>query len=389
MNKKVKENFNSREKLLSEYATKSEEAIRLDPIEEDFRTPYFRDSDRILNCSSFTRYSNKTQVFSFLENDNIQTRIVHVNLVNKISRTIGRSLGLNEDLIEAIALGHDIGHCPLGHVGERILNKIAIRELDEVFMHNLQSIRNYMYLENDGTGSNLTIQTLDGIMCHNGEVLDSKYVPVKKTKEEFLKQYNDAFKSHKNHVDLIPMTLEGCVVRISDIISYVGRDIEDAIRLNFIKREDIPDGIVDVLGDKNSDIVNTLVCDIIENSLNKPYLKLEDVLYYLNKNLGISVNFDCIFQVKGKSVCCPNRLFCIVKIFITLFKCFGNCFCITVGAVPILHMTFGSDSAAFCNGVIYKTVTSFCALAIFILQNLFILKIRYRHCNRVFRIIYG
>lgn len=315
MNKKVKEKFNSREKLLSEYATKSEEAIRLDPIEEDFRTPYFRDSDRILNCSSFTRYSNKTQVFSFLENDNIQTRIVHVNLVNKISRTIGRSLGLNEDLIEAIALGHDIGHCPLGHVGERILNKIAIRELDEVFMHNLQSIRNYMYLENDGSGSNLTIQTLDGIMCHNGEVLDSKYVPVKKTKEEFLKQYNDAFKSHKNHVDLIPMTLEGCVVRISDIISYVGRDIEDAIRLNFIKREDIPDGIVDVLGDKNSDIVNTLVCDIIENSLNKPYLKLSDKVFKALQKL-IDFNYKNIYLVSNSK----DQLKTYEDIFEKLYK---------------------------------------------------------------------
>ncbi len=136
MNKIIKEDN------LSRYATKSVDAIRLKDEEEDFRPSFYRDIDRIINYSSFTRYMNKTQVFSFKENDNIQTRLVHVLLVSKISRTIGRSLNLNEDLIEAIALSHDIGHTPLGHVGEKILNKISIRELNETFMHNIEGVRN-------------------------------------------------------------------------------------------------------------------------------------------------------------------------------------------------------------------------------------------------------
>ena len=279
MNNNIKENFYKKETVLSEIATKSTEAIRLYPEERDFRTPFFRDVDRIINYSSFTRYSNKTQVFSFLGNDNIQTRIIHVNLVSKISRTIGRALLLNEDLIEAIALGHDIGHCPIGHVGEKILNKISLRELDEVFMHNIESVRNYMILENDGKGSNLTIQVLDGIMCHNGEKLLKKYMPRKKTKEEFLNDYHNAYKMHKQQVDLTPMTLEGCVVKICDIISYVGRDLEDAIRLGFVNRDEIPDNITNTLGNNNRDIVNTLVTDLIENSYGKAYLEFSEKVY--------------------------------------------------------------------------------------------------------------
>ena len=279
MNNNIKENFYKKETVLSEIATKSTEAIRLYPEESDFRTPFFRDVDRIINYSSFTRYSNKTQVFSFLGNDNIQTRIIHVNLVSKISRTIGRALLLNEDLIEAIALGHDIGHCPIGHVGEKILNKISLRELDEVFMHNIESVRNYMILENDGKGSNLTIQVLDGIMCHNGEKLLKKYMPRKKTKEEFLNDYHNAYKMHKQKVDLTPMTLEGCVVKICDIISYVGRDLEDAIRLGFVNRDEIPDNITNTLGNNNRDIVNTLVTDLIENSYGKAYLEFSEKVY--------------------------------------------------------------------------------------------------------------
>ena len=250
----------------NEFRTLDEDGIRLKPIEEDFRTCFARDIDRIINFASFTRYMNKTQVFSFKSNDNIQTRIVHVLLVSKISRTIGRALGLNEDLIEAIALGHDIGHIPLGHVGEKILNKISIKELDETFMHNIEGVRNYLYLEQNGKGANLTIQVLDGILCHNGEMLENIYVPQTKTKEEFLKNYEDSYKMHKQKVDFRPMTVEGCVVKLADVISYSGRDLEDAIRLGFIKREDVPKNITEVLGNTNRDIVNTLVVDVI-NSL--------------------------------------------------------------------------------------------------------------------------
>ena len=254
----AKSNFIRKEENLSEYATKSIEAIRFYPIEEDLRPNYFRDIDRIIHSLSYNRYSDKTQVFSCTENDHISRRMIHVQLVSKIARTIGRALNLNEDLIEAIALGHDIGHTPLGHEGEYILDEISQRELGETFAHNIQSVRHYMYIENKGYGLNLSIQVLDGIMCHNGEILSNKYMPMKKDKEEFLKEYELSYKNYSLLKKYSPMTLEGCVVRISDIIGYIGRDIEDAIELGQIKREEIPEEITKVLGTTNKEIINTI-----------------------------------------------------------------------------------------------------------------------------------
>lgn len=280
---------------LSVFRTKDESGIRLYPIEEDFRTSFTRDIDRIINYASFTRYMNKTQVFSFKSNDNVQTRIVHVLLVSKIARTIGRALGLNEDLIEAIALGHDIGHTPIGHLGEKILNKISIKELDETFMHNIEGVRNYLYLEQNGKGANLTIQVLDGILCHNGEILSNIYKPEKKTSKEFLKNYEDAYLMHKKKVTFNPMTLEGCVVKLTDVISYSGRDLEDAIRLGIINREEVPENITKILGNSNRDIVNTLVLDVIENSKGNNYIKLSDEVYKALKDL-VNFNYKHIYN---------------------------------------------------------------------------------------------
>ena len=277
--KQAKANFLNKEKYLSKYATKSSDAIRVNPDEEDIRPPYFHDIDRIIHSLSYTRYLDKTQVFTKSNNDHISKRITHVQLVSKIARTIGRALNLNEDLIEAIALGHDIGHTPLGHAGEAMLNEISLRELNQYFSHNIQSVRHLNYVENNGKGLNLCIQVLDGIMCHNGEILNSTYTPQEKDKELFLKQYmesyDDIVKSNKNH----PMTLEGCVVRISDVIGYIGRDIEDAIMIGKLKREDIPKEIVDVLGCTNKEIVNNIILDIINNSMDKPYIKMSDAVY--------------------------------------------------------------------------------------------------------------
>lgn len=263
------------ENNLSKYACKNSDAIRLIDEKEDIRPPYFHDADRIIYSPSFNRYIDKTQVFSFNDNDHITRRITHVIMVSKIARSIGRNLNLNEDLIEAIALGHDSGHCPIGHVGESFLNKIANEKLGEAFMHNIQSLRNYIDLEN----LNLTIQVLDGIMCHNGEVLNNIYSPVKKTKKEFLHEYNQALKDNKISLSMKPMTLEGCVVRISDVIAYIGKDIEDAIGLGIIKRSDIPEEITSVLGNNNRDIVNNIILDIIKNSYDMPYIKLSDEVY--------------------------------------------------------------------------------------------------------------
>lgn len=274
----AKKNFLLDEENLSQFATKSSDAIRLKEEIDDYRTPFFRDADRIIYSLSYTRYIDKTQVYSFKENDHISKRIVHVQFVSKIARTIGRALRLNVDLIEAIGLGHDIGHTPLGHTGESFLNEISRRELDEYFCHNVQSMRTYLSIENNGKGSNLTIQTLDGILCHNGEVLLQKYEPIKKSKDDVIDQYNNCYKD-KKYNNIMPMTLEGCVVRISDIIAYIGRDLEDAINLGLLKRSDIPEEITSVLGNTNRQIVNSIVTDIIINSINKPYIMLSNEVY--------------------------------------------------------------------------------------------------------------
>ena len=299
----VKKNFFRIDDNLSCYATKSDEAVRLVMEEDDIRTPFFRDVDRIIYAMSYTRYLNKTQVYSFSKNDHVSKRIVHVQFVSKIARTIGRALNLNTDLIEAIALGHDIGHTPLGHAGESLLNEISRRELGEYFAHNIQSVRNYMDIENKGYGLNLSIQVLDGIMCHNGEILSNEYVPQKKDEKEFLKEYEEAYHNLKKTLECRPMTLEGCVVRISDIISYIGRDIEDAIRLGYIKEEDIPDDITKVLGSTNREIINTIVTDIIDNSYQKPYIKMSDEVYQALlrlKNFNYQFIYDKSISLEDK-----------------------------------------------------------------------------------------
>ena len=277
---KAKENFLKKENNLSEYATKSSEAIRLENIiDNDIRPSFYRDIDRIIHSLSYSRYIDKTQVYSYQENAHISKRMIHVQLVSKIARTIGRALNLNEDLIEAIALGHDIGHTPLGHVGEELLNEISKREIGETFAHNIQSVRHFMFVENNGKGLNLTIQVLDGIMCHNGEMLFNEYIKEEKTKEDFYNQYLNAYTDIKTSKKNRPMTLEGCVVRISDIIGYIGRDIEDAINLGLFERNNLPKQITDVLGYNNKDIINTIVIDIINNSLDKPYIKMSERVY--------------------------------------------------------------------------------------------------------------
>ena len=145
---KIKENMGIRNQFYSELACKDDEAYRIRVEEDnDFRTPFYRDIDRIVYSLAYTRYMDKTQVFSFNDNDNISKRMTHVQMVAKIARTIGRALRLNEDLIEAAALGHDIGHTPLGHLGVSILNEISMRELGEYFRHNVQGVRTYMYLQ--------------------------------------------------------------------------------------------------------------------------------------------------------------------------------------------------------------------------------------------------
>lgn len=285
-------NLLKNEENMSMYATKSSDGVRLKEFREDIRPNYFRDIDKIIYSHCYSRYIDKTQVFSFKNNDHITKRIIHVQLVSKIARTIGRALNLNEDLIEAISLGHDVGHVPFGHVGESILNEISLKYLDEPFKHNVQSVRNLMVLENNGKGINLCVQVLDGILCHNGEKLQKIYNYKHKTTEEFIKEYNKCYKKEK--FDLVPMTLEGCVVRLSDVIGYLGRDIEDAITLGIIDKEDIPINIRKKLGENNSSIISLIINDVIINSINKPYIKLSDEYYNLMNEL-LDFNYKNIY----------------------------------------------------------------------------------------------
>ena len=273
------ENMLNHNKILSKYACPDSDAIYLHENKDDFRTPFFRDIDRIIYTLAFVRYSDKTQVFSFKENDHLTKRMIHIQYVAKIARTIGRALGLNEDLIEAASLGHDLGHTPFGHVGEAILNEISLENNEGYFNHNVHSVRLLMYIENYGKGLNITLQTLDAIMCHNGEFASQMYEVKKKSKEEFLKEYESCYKDRAAIKKLRPMTLEGAVVRISDLIAYLGRDIEDAKRMGLIDFSDIPLSIKENLGTSNREIVNTIVMDIINNSIGKDYIKLSDNVF--------------------------------------------------------------------------------------------------------------
>ena len=268
----------SEEKKLSQFACLSKDAIRRideDNINKGHRQNFSLDADRILHSLAYSRYIDKTQVFYLVKNDHITHRVLHVQLVSKISRTIGRLLGLNEDLIEAIALGHDIGHAPFGHDGERFLSQLSHTYGIGNFLHNLQSVRSLEKIERKGRGWNLTLQVLDGILCHDGEIHNKKLCP--NHEKNFDVMSEEILKKEENpSIDILPMTLEGCVVRMADTISYIGRDIEDAIRLRLIKRTDIPENCRDILGDTNGTIVYSLVEDLVINSLEEPYICFSD-----------------------------------------------------------------------------------------------------------------
>ena len=262
----------------SKAAALSSAAVRRRPearLAAGYRQSYAVDADRILHSRAYTRYIDKTQVFSLIRNDHISHRVLHVQLVSKIARTIGRFLGLNEDLVEAIALGHDIGHVPFGHDGEKILSTLCRSAGIGHFLHNVQSVHFLDTVEQGGKGWNLSLQTLDGILCHDGEVSCSPLKP----------NAVKTFSSHAAEIagkvadprrPLVPMTMEGCVVRMADTIGYIGRDIEDAVRLGLIERNDLPQDCRELLGETNGTIVYSLVTDLIDNSLNRSHVAFSD-----------------------------------------------------------------------------------------------------------------
>ncbi len=297
--------------FLSPLATHSSQAIRKIPetnIEEGYRQDFSIDVDRILNSLAYTRYIDKTQVFYLMRNDHVTHRVLHVQLVSKVSRTIGRFLGLNEDLIEAIALGHDIGHTPFGHDGEKFLSELCVAGDIGYFHHNVQSVQFLDRVEKKGRGWNLSLQVLDGILCHDGEVHNMELKPERNKTFETL--YDEIKQTRLNKkTNLLPMSLEGCVVRIADTVSYIGRDIEDAIRLGMISRSDLPDECVKILGNTNGTIVYNLVTDIINNSFREPHIrfsqKISDVLEKLKE-----FNYQHIYlnpKIKNKTATIRNQ----------------------------------------------------------------------------------
>ncbi|MFQ5484206.1 MAG: deoxyguanosinetriphosphate triphosphohydrolase family protein [Desulfobacterales bacterium] len=294
---KIKNDLIQREKnRLSPFAIISTDAVRRsyeERLEKGYRQSFSVDVDRILHSRSYTRYIDKTQVFYLIENDHITHRVLHVQLVSKIGRTIGQFLGLNEDLIEACALGHDIGHAPFGHDGERFLTELCIAHGIGHFQHNVQSVQFLDKVERKGKGWNLCLQTLDGILCHDGEIHNEKLeAEIDKSFEILDKEIID--KKDDPLIKLTPMTMEGCVVRMSDTIGYVGRDIEDAIRLDMIKRSDLPKNCAKRLGDTNGEIVYHLVTDIIRNSFQKSYLAFSPEVSEALKGLK-AFNYERIY----------------------------------------------------------------------------------------------
>jgi dGTPase len=259
---------------LSLYATKSTQASRRhfeERIAEGHRQEFAVDADRILHSRAYTRYIDKTQVFYLIDHEHISHRVLHVQLLSKIARTIGRFLRLNEDLLEAIALGHDIGHPPFGHDGERILSGICESQGIGPFLHSIQGVYFLDRVEKDGRGLNLTLQVLDGILCHDGETHLERLAPDREKTFAHLEEEIRA-KLADPLIPLKPMTLEGCVVRLADTVSYIGRDLEDAITLNLVKREELPQAVTQRLGRTNGAIVYSLVADLITHSFEKNYV---------------------------------------------------------------------------------------------------------------------
>ena len=234
-----------------------------------WRPAFVHDIDKIMHCPYFNRYSDKTQVFSLFKNDDITRRSLHVQLVSRIARSIGSALNLNLDLIEAIALGHDMGHTPFAHTGEVYLDELYHRHAGRHFAHSIHSVRVL-----DGIfPMNISLQTLDGIACHNGEIELEEYIPEPLNSfAEFDAMIERCYEDRRNVKKLMPSTLEGAVVRISDIIAYLGKDRQDALRIKMVDAQDFHNSLI---GSINSEIINNLMVNIIENSYGKPCIKLD------------------------------------------------------------------------------------------------------------------
>lgn len=260
------------------YRTSDEDALRREERPADrssiWRPAFVRDVEKILHMPAYNRYAGKTQVFSFRSNDDLSRRGLHVQLVARIARDIGFALGLNCDLIEAIGLGHDLGHTPFGHAGERCLNDVFHERTGRWFFHNVHSVRVLDKLY----GRNISLQTLDGALCHNGEYEQRVFeLSGLSSFGEFDCVVDECVSGGGAVIGhLRPMTLEGCVVRISDIIAYVGRDRQDAIEAGLLTGDAFEDGLG---GAYNSWILTHASADIIEHSYGKDRIEMSEELF--------------------------------------------------------------------------------------------------------------
>ena len=259
---------------LSRYATRDHAVIRRDDERDQdsvLRPAFVRDIEKIVHMPAYNRMNGKTQVFSFRANDDLCRRGLHVQLVRRIACDIGRALGLNLDLIEAIALGHDIGHTPFGHAGERFLNDVYHARTGRWFYHNVQSVRVLDVLY----GRNISLQTLDGVICHNGEFEQQRFETSGLADfDTFDRVVESCWEGGDEAISrLRPMTLEGCVMRVSDIIAYVGKDRQDAIRAGLCGQDEFDDGLG---GAYNAWALKAFVVDIIEHSVGKDHLEMSE-----------------------------------------------------------------------------------------------------------------
>ncbi len=274
------------EQIFHPLAALSKNHSRNQDSREDYRPAYKSDVDAIVHSKAYSRYIDKTQVVYLVDNDHITHRSLHVQLVSNFARRIAEILRLNTDLVEAIALGHDVGHPPFGHEGELYLSSISKKYGNGHFCHPLQSCRLFSEIE----PLHLGFTVYDGFLCHDGAMNQNIIRPhFDKTPGNHFEEKQAKLKNPNEN--LIPSTLEGCLVKLCDTMSYVGKDMEDAISIGILSREDIPKTI---LGNKNRDILKNLALDVLKESYNKDYIAVSDEVFEALKILR-SFNFQKIY----------------------------------------------------------------------------------------------
>ena len=274
--------------LLRNLMNESEMIGRERSREEDIRGSYYRDTTAIIHSSPFRRLKHKTQVFYAPSNDHICTRMEHVLHVASIASTICRPLGLDTELAWAIGMGHDLGHTPFGHTGEKIISSLSVERGLPPFEHEINSLRAVDFLSNNGSGLNLTYAVRDGIVSHNGESLNKRIIPTFKKKD---------MKSLASRSGLIPATYEGVVVRFSDTIAYLGRDFEDASRLGIVNSDDLPEIVKNRLGTTNSKIITALVNDLIQGADEDNGIGFSDYVFEAVESFS-EFNYQNIYRSK-------------------------------------------------------------------------------------------